>query len=1124
MDFQSAMETFAEAWVAANAGPQSQALALTRAANAAAAAAAASANAAAAAAAQGIKPAGTASLAELALKKEHSLSPPHSIGSGSSATPGAASATNIDEGGGSAVTAANYRRRPSLQGVQDKLAQLQMQHQQQHQQQQQHLQQQQQQHQQQLHEQHQQQLREQLAAHDEARSPHFGNLAASLAVGAANTAIVRSRSTDANTSPNANTHMGADNERHISSTPSSQNASLAVTPKMMERDERAGSGNGGVVSANPGLVGSISCLPPAALNAVASSMASGVAGSLHSGVAGVPTQAEQLLSSTPSALESRAREFDPAKVNSKSLPLHCVVESVHSLQASLAIDSRSPWKRRTNIETDSYVIMAAATPWSELVQTALQRLGYSQEAVNTARGSIMIKNWKPIPLEMISDNPVVPVSDIIGELTSVITLRIVILRSKPSTFGEIKDKLLKLLVLQSHTVLRSTGCPLDEMTLSQICRTSYQNPYSFPAGEISDELRRKFDQWWSQQLTPQSSITPKMLPFLTAPSSVPNEMDFPVGSAAVAAAAAAAAAAQAGLHAASGGGNMPGSNIPGLNASRDSLLMNDATHHGPQGAAAAHHPNMLVHPAMHPSMHHHHHHPHSQYPNQKTRMRTSFDPEMELPKLQKWFQENPHPSRQQIQTYVVQLNALESRRGRKPLDVNNVVYWFKNARAAQKRAEMRGGLAALGHPGLNGFMLNQHGQLGQSSSSSGGSQQMSSSNINLAMSHDYLKSPLSLKSEDVDTMSQHSDDMDEDNSRPGSPQLPLSLTTHERNRNSPLEGAEGNMDLGDSRRDNCSAEGAFKDETMLNGSLNQSLRSCSRSYTEEEAQAQTKPNDAQTDDQHGDNSNEDTANEQQNETENNNSNNNNNANNLNNNNISSSNNNNSTINNNEQSCDAVNTQPQAHSSPKISSPKEEDDDLDLEDDDDDNENDVSQLDEYRSLSPDLANAMAQRKDLPFPMVPNSMFSQSFMYMSHYIPGFGQAAANHPHAHHAAAAAAAAGMPPNALMNPSGLNLSSMSNEERRKRNRTFIDPVTEVPKLEQWFALNTHPSHNLILKYTEDLNTMPYRQKFPRLESKNVQFWFKNRRAKCKRLKMSLYDSSQLQGLNSFVSKYEERD
>lgn len=49
------------------------------------------------------------------------------------------------------------------------------------------------------------------------------------------------------------------------------------------------------------------------------------------------------------------------------------------------------------------------------------------------------------------------------------------------------------------------------------------------------------------------------------------------------------------------------------------------------------------------------------------------------------------------------------------------------------------------------------------------------------------------------------------------------------------------------------------------------------------------------------------------------------------------------------------------------------------------------------------------------------------------------------------------------------------------------------------------------------------RQKFPRLESKNVQFWFKNRRAKCKRLKMSLYDTAQLGVLGSFGADLEER-
>lgn len=145
----------------------------------------------------------------------------------------------------------------------------------------------------------------------------------------------------------------------------------------------------------------------------------------------------------------------------------------------------------------------------------------------------------------------------------------------------------------------------------------------------------------------------------------------------------------------------------------------------------------------------------------------------------------------------------------------------------------------------------------------------------------------------------------------------------------------------------------------------------------------------------------------------------------------------------------------------------------------------------REILPRTPNAGLDRLAAGFPLVPNSMFSHSIMYMSHYIPGLSHTAASPP--------------------GPSVLGMSALSADERRKRNRTFIDPVTEVPRLEQWFSLNTHPSHNLILKYTEELNRMAYRQKFPRLEPKNVQFWFKNRRAKCKRLKMSLFDNQPTQ-------------
>jgi len=56
-----------------------------------------------------------------------------------------------------------------------------------------------------------------------------------------------------------------------------------------------------------------------------------------------------------------------------------------------------------------------------------------------------------------------------------------------------------------------------------------------------------------------------------------------------------------------------------------------------------------------------------------------------------------------------------------------------------------------------------------------------------------------------------------------------------------------------------------------------------------------------------------------------------------------------------------------------------------------------------------------------------------------------------------------------------------------KRSRVFIDPLTEIPRLERWFADDTHPSSYVIEKYTDELNRSPYRQRFPRLEPKNLQ-------------------------------------
>nr|XP_022915453.1 uncharacterized protein LOC111425571 [Onthophagus taurus] len=606
-------------------------------------------------------------------------------------------------------------------------------------------------------------------------------------------------------------------------------------------------------------------------------------------------------------------DFDNSKSNSaKSLPVHCVVEAIAALEDSRILH-HGPWRRRPLIEIDSFVIIPVGTPFHNLVQVALMRLGYSSESAAAAKGSVVIKNWKALSFDQVSEDPLVTVGDILGELTSVATLRIQVFRGRPGAVGDIKDKLLKFLLVQSHSLLTSTGCPLDEHILSHICRGS-----SGPVPEVSEESRRKFDQWWATQFSPQSPTRSQYAPSnyqLTVPSK---------------------------------------------------STLTDVGHPAIQSV-------------------------HSQFPTQKTRMRTSFDPELELPKLQRWFADNQHPSRQQIQQYVKELNSLESRKGRKPLDVNNVVYWFKNARAAQKRAEIRN--IAPCHLTMNGYSnhspTNGSGFLigdGYLNSDRLQDQRIKNSIQNLSRRNlSHLSDEYSNAGSDMD---------DEDiNEQPSSPIGPLSLTTNDR-KDSPRPSTP------DIKIENLSSSEPKDEPVNYHSPSNQSNNNKMTDDEDETDYSDNKPNELHD--------------------------------------------------------DGILRPHRICSSPEV--------------------------DGQLLHRPDGLERLAAS----FPLVPNSMFSHSIMYMSQYIPGLTHTAASPP--------------------GSSALNMSALTADERRKRNRTFIDPVTEVPRLEQWFSLNTHPSHNLILKYTEELNCMAYRQKFPRLEPKNVQFWFKNRRAKCKRLKMSLFE------------------
>lgn len=78
-------------------------------------------------------------------------------------------------------------------------------------------------------------------------------------------------------------------------------------------------------------------------------------------------------------------------------------------------------------------------------------------------GCVVIKNWKPLPLEMVCSSPLATVGEVLGELTALATLRIQLLRPRTPMTQDMRDKLLRLLLLHGHALLLSTGCPLDEV-------------------------------------------------------------------------------------------------------------------------------------------------------------------------------------------------------------------------------------------------------------------------------------------------------------------------------------------------------------------------------------------------------------------------------------------------------------------------------------------------------------------------------------------------------------------------------------------------------------------------------------------------------------------------------------
>ncbi|KAL8572493.1 hypothetical protein ACOMHN_005639 [Nucella lapillus] len=833
------------------------------------------------------------------------------------------------------------------------------------------------------------------------------------------------------------------------------------------------------------------------------------------------------------------------------MPIRCVVEHVNGA-VNFDTAGSAPCEV-TAVEQDAFAILPTTTPLCDLVRAALAKLGYSATDAVNAKGAIQLKNWKPLSFDVITDDKDATIDDILRELKEY-TLRIR-LSSLPrlSSVEEMKEKLLQLLLTTSLSLLMDNGCPVDKNLLMALSKGE-----NLP---VAEDTVLEFDSWYSHQLqkTPKIPLSPPHPTSSVLPESTPTsskgdtEMDTlpaikaepedsrqkggPVGgekmSVSSSSSSSSSMLSSSTTAASSSSSSSLSLSVPLTSLQAPPMMMNGVGHFPPsQNAALTSHAPLLT-----PS---------------KTRIRTSFDPEHEIPRLQRWFQENQHPSREQMVRYMSELNNLDSRRGRRPLDLTNIIYWFKNARAAQRRANK-----ALDESFENEENVDVNVASSQPVVPNGGVQSLPESPSTIppylpnknavyivpypyhtthpSPSHTLLNTPepqgdpsdepcdLSIKKlKDTTSNNQQQDGGAKTGGGGGAAATPRVIKSESGG------GGGGVMEVAtDLSRNNGGHKAppqrlsstAFSDlsrksgfpprkDQHSNGDLaGMEERKRREKHYLKEAEERDEQRLVMDLREEGDVSSDDSGSSD----------------------LESSRGGLGVKNHRgEEEMDYVTARARAELGMGMSRLAAA----------------AAANSSESSAASMAALSLAQMSQPPLqipisPLNPLAMYYNMPPFYHHHssphhsqtsaaataamVAAFGGSA--HLNGHHNTAAhpstnpcststsganpqsAASGGRPPPIQSSPHHLPTSRCS-EPRKRRTRVFIDPLTEIPKLEKWFTEDTHPSAYMIDKYTETLNSAEYRQKFPRLEPKNIQLWFKNHRAKVKRQRTGVGDDS----------------
>ncbi|XP_042162559.1 DNA-binding protein SATB2 isoform X4 [Oncorhynchus tshawytscha] len=178
------------------------------------------------------------------------------------------------------------------------------------------------------------------------------------------------------------------------------------------------------------------------------------------------------------------------------IPVFCVVEQA-GLDGGMQREEveRSEGHREEHAE---FVLVRKDILFNQLVETALQALGYSHSSAAQAQGIIKVGHWNPLPIHFLTDAPEATVADMLLDVYHMVTLHIQLqsfakledLPSEQWNHATVRNALKELLKEMNQSTL-AKECPLSQSMISSIVNSSYY-------ANVSTAKCQEFGRWYKK--------------------------------------------------------------------------------------------------------------------------------------------------------------------------------------------------------------------------------------------------------------------------------------------------------------------------------------------------------------------------------------------------------------------------------------------------------------------------------------------------------------------------------------------------------------------------------------------------------------------------------------------------